>query len=433
MLGEGCATIAIGQMAEVNPRRATPSGLSTGTEISFIGMSDVSENGEWANRQTRPLSQVLNGYTTFRDGDVLFAKITPCMENGKGACVDGLTHGVGFGSTEFHVLRAREGYHPRFIYHWTRSQALRRKAEAFMIGSAGQQRVQADFFAAFAVPELTYSEQQRAVEILDTLDDAIRQTEQVIEKLQQLKQGLLHDLLTRGIDENGELRDPERHPEQFNDSPVGWVPRAWQFSQLGRHLRGTPQNGLYKPSMNYGETGTAIVRIDAVNEGVMSAVRTLKRLQITPAEVDLYCLEPGNILVNRVNSIDFVGKTAIVPALSEAVVFESNLMRLRLQQTLLPEFAILWLCSPAAKRHFFRRAKNAIAQASINQGDVLSGPTVAPSLAEQRKIVSLVADLDGRLSQEMSELKKLRSLKQALAHDLLTGRVRVPIPAGAPA
>ena len=77
-------------------------------------------------------------------------------------------------------------------------------------------------------------EQRRIAEILDTVDEAIRRTEQVIAKLQQMKQGLLHDLLTRGIDENGELRDPERHPEQFKDSPLGRIPREWEVGPLER-------------------------------------------------------------------------------------------------------------------------------------------------------------------------------------------------------
>jgi type I restriction enzyme S subunit len=80
------------------------------------------------------------------------------------------------------------------------------------------------------VPVPPLSEQRSIAEILDTLDEAIRKTEQVIAKLQQMKQGLLHDLLTRGIDANGELRDPERHPEQFKDSPLGWIPRGWEVA-----------------------------------------------------------------------------------------------------------------------------------------------------------------------------------------------------------
>src|SRR5690606_16610143 len=82
-------------------------------------------------------------------------------------------------------------------------------------------------------------EQQKIAEILDTVDEAIRKTDQIIAKLKQVKQGLLHDLLTRGIDDNGELRDPERHPEQFKDSPLGRLPKAWEVTTLGEHLRRT--------------------------------------------------------------------------------------------------------------------------------------------------------------------------------------------------
>ena len=89
-------------------------------------------------------------------------------------------------------------------------------------------------------------EQRRIAEILDTLDEAIRKTEQVIAKLQQMKQGLLHDILTRGIDDNGELRDPDRHPEQFKDSPLGRIPRGWEVRPLKDLSVGGISNGVFK-------------------------------------------------------------------------------------------------------------------------------------------------------------------------------------------
>lgn len=111
--------VALSELAEVNPpASATSNGA---TEVSFIPMSNVSDGGQWIERQTRRLDQVRSGYTPFREGDVLIAKITPCMENGKGCHATQLVSGLGFGSTEFHVLRARPGNDPRFIYHWTRS------------------------------------------------------------------------------------------------------------------------------------------------------------------------------------------------------------------------------------------------------------------------------------------------------------------------
>ncbi len=87
-------------------------------------------------------------------------------------------------------------------------------------------------------------EQRQIAAILDTIDDSIRKTEQVIAKLKQVKQGLLHDLLTRGIDDNGELRDPERHPEQFKDSPRGRIPRGWEMWSLEACVRApiTPES-----------------------------------------------------------------------------------------------------------------------------------------------------------------------------------------------
>lgn len=166
-------------------------------------MQDVSEDGDWTGHQTRRFSEVSVGYTPFSEGDVLFAKITPCMENGKGTHARGLVNGIGFGSTEFHVLRAMGDNCDRFIYHWSRAPALRLKAQAFMIGSAGQQRVQPDFFEHFLVPGFPPSEQRRIAAILDAYDATIRRNREAVACWRQSKQGLLHDLLT------GRVRVPD--------------------------------------------------------------------------------------------------------------------------------------------------------------------------------------------------------------------------------
>lgn len=270
-------------------------------------------------------------------------------------------------------------------------------------------------------------EQRRIAEILDTVDEAIRKTEEIIAKLKQVKQGLLHDLLTRGIDEHGELRDPDRHPEQFKDSPLGRIPKAWDVVTLGQGIDRSPQNGLYKPGTDYGDTGTPIVRIDGFYDGPIAPIGSLKRVRLAEVERATYCLSPGDLLVNRVNSIDYVGKVGLVPTnLATTVVFESNLMRVVVDRGCLhPEFALHWLCSPQAKAHFHSRAKNAIAQASVNQTDIVDLPVLLPSLEEQRLIVHCVSQHAKRESAEEAQDRKLRLLKQGLMEDLLTGRVRV--------
>jgi len=188
-------TIALSRIADVNPK-VHLNGLTPDTPVSFIPMADLCEGGGWRNRQVRPLKDVRFGYTPFAEGDLLFAKITPCMENGKGAHATSLVNRIGFGTTELHVLRVRGGHHARFLYHWLQASPVRTRAVAFMGGSAGQQRVQADFFDHFRVPVIGPSEQCRIAAILDLVEAAIETPLAAITKLKQVRAGLLHDLVT---------------------------------------------------------------------------------------------------------------------------------------------------------------------------------------------------------------------------------------------
>lgn len=136
----------LGECCVINPKKTTDSRLEEDLEISFIPMASVSECGEILKLEDKFYREVKNGFTYFCEGDVLFAKITPCMENGKGAVVVGLTNGIGFGSTEFHVLRPiKEKSNSYWLYALTSFELFRKKAEKNMTGSAGQKRVPASF------------------------------------------------------------------------------------------------------------------------------------------------------------------------------------------------------------------------------------------------------------------------------------------------
>ncbi|MBP7528647.1 MAG: restriction endonuclease subunit S, partial [Syntrophorhabdaceae bacterium] len=235
------AMVPISELAEVNPKTELH-GLTSDSLVSFVPMADVTESGHWVGRQVRHLRDVRVGYTVFAENDVLFAKITPCMENGKGAHVKGLVNNIGFGSTEFHVLRAKNNNDPRYIFHWLQTKQTRLRAIAYMGGSAGQQRVQKDFFVEYRVPEIETTEQSRIAYVLDTIDEAIARTEVMITKLKQVRAGMLHDLLSYGLDEHGQLRDPITHPEQFKESLLGLIPREWDSGPLSQFV----------PSAEYG-------------------------------------------------------------------------------------------------------------------------------------------------------------------------------------
>lgn len=138
-------------ICEINPR-ARLNMLDEET-VSFVPMADVDEKvGRIVGKQTRTYGEVKKGFTPFKEGDVLFAKITPCMQNGKAAIASGLIEGIGFGSTEFHVLRAGRVVTPEFLFAIVRLQSFRNQAISTFTGTVGQQRVPAEFLKQYRLP-----------------------------------------------------------------------------------------------------------------------------------------------------------------------------------------------------------------------------------------------------------------------------------------
>ena len=143
----------LGDLCEINPKKNEIANLKDETLVSFIEMAAVSNEGKIVSLATKTLSDVKKGFTYFREGDVLFAKITPCMENGKGAIALGLTNGIGFGSTEFHVLRPISGLsNSLWIFALTNLEKFRKYAASKMTGTAGQKRVPKLFLENVPVP-----------------------------------------------------------------------------------------------------------------------------------------------------------------------------------------------------------------------------------------------------------------------------------------
>ena len=185
----------VASLASINPKKDTKK-IGKKDRISFIRMEDTSEQAKILNMDDKKLYEVEKGYTNFHENDVLFAKITPCLENGKGGLAIGLTNGIGFGSTEFHVLRAKRKESVMFVYQYSKYFRLRKKATSLMIGSAGQQRIGKEFFERYKIGIPSISEQKAIGEILNKQDKLIEKEEQYLQKLQKLKNGLMNDLLT---------------------------------------------------------------------------------------------------------------------------------------------------------------------------------------------------------------------------------------------
>ena len=185
----GWGLVPLGRACNINPKKSHDPRLVSGAEVSFVPMPAVTERGEIDATAIKEYDEVKTGFTYFAENDVLFAKITPCMENGKGAVAKGLHNGIGFGSTEFHVLRPISGKtDPYWIYTLTAFSQFRMDAASNMTGSAGQRRVPASFlenyrvslppivlqeqFAAF-VEQTDKSKYYKSIQILKIITEAI--------------------------------------------------------------------------------------------------------------------------------------------------------------------------------------------------------------------------------------------------------------------
>lgn len=176
--------------------------LNSGDPITFLAMESVSEEGEVSLNEERSLSEVLQGYTYFINGDVILAKITPCFENGKGALVGGLKNGVGFGSTEFHVLRPMR-INAKYLYLLTKTDQFRKIGEADMLGAAGQKRVPEMFIQNFKFGLPKADEQKEIVEFVHEKNDLIKKSiskiEQQIDKIKEYRTALISAAVTGKI------------------------------------------------------------------------------------------------------------------------------------------------------------------------------------------------------------------------------------------
>jgi type I restriction enzyme S subunit len=195
-------------VCHLNPSKSEVSTLPAETMVSFLPMDKVGIEGEIVLDENRAIEDVLQGFTYFRDGDNIVAKITPCFENGKGALVSKLTNNIGFGSTEFHVLRPMQHTVAGFIYYLTRTHLFRLLGTATMYGAGGQKRVPENFIRNFPIAFPPIHEQQAIVAYLDTetgrMEGVGAAIKTQIEKLREYRQALVSAAVTGKIDVRGE-------------------------------------------------------------------------------------------------------------------------------------------------------------------------------------------------------------------------------------
>lgn len=208
-----------------------------------------------------------------------------------------------------------------------------------------------------------------------------------------------------------------RFVEMFGDPDSN--PHGLEVCPLGKVLSVQPSNGMYKPQKDYVSdgSGTPIIRIDSFrNEG--PDYSSLKRLNCNENECRRYGINENDIVINRVNSVGCMGKTMLVSHIPEVTVFESNMMRLHSDETLMiPAFLCAQMTSEFSKSYFEANAKRAIGQASINQKDVKGLPVLVPTIGNQKAYLYFVAQVDKSRFVDLQQIEKLQMLYDSLAQE----------------
>lgn len=288
----------------------------------------------------------------------------------------------------------------KFLFYYLRLEFLLGRFRGESTQTTNIANISSSVLGEYTFPLPPLSEQQRIVERIEELfaklDEAKERLQEVADSFAVRKAAILHKAFT------GELTKQWRRENGVSDE-------SWEESNLGSFIACGPQNGLYKPKSSYGD-GIRIIRIDAFYDGVIEQWDELKRLRLDENEIECYSLNLNDILINRVNSMQYLGKSALVRELKDICVFESNIMRLSVDESrIYPEFLSSFLNSQMGLNELRKNAKQAVNQASINQQDIKNVIINLPPLPEQHEIVRLIDDLLAR------ERSAQQATEQALA------------------
>ena len=407
----GWVETELGEIFEFNPRHS--SSIDRSINVSFVPMPSVCEhNGIILPHSTKKLEEVWKGYTHFQNDDVIFAKITPCMENGKIALASNLHNDIACGSTEFHVLRSLGAVLPLYVWYFLRQRSFLRDAEQRMTGAVGQRRVPVNFLKEthLAIPPL--NEQRRIVDKLERIGDRHRTARNELNHIPKLIARYKQAVLAAAF--RGDLTADWRGKHEK-------MRTQWQNVTLD-NLISCYQNGLSKRSGNDGQE-IIVVRLADIKDFKV-CLSDPRKIQLTEKEEEKYSLQAGDILVIRVNgSKDIVGRLVLITQDLKAAYCD-HFIRLRLTSECNPYWLSYYGNSDEFRKYISENMVSSAGQNTVSQGTLKDYLVELPSLEEQKEIVRRIEKMFEKIDMMEQEYQKAAKLCDRLEQATLAKAFR---------
>ena len=444
-LPQGWELTTLSQISIINPKKSANGTVDDELEVSFLPMKCVEElSGKYDLSNTRNYGQVKKGYTYFKNGDIIFAKITPCMENGKIAIVDNLKNEMGFGSTEFHVIRLKDKLVQKYYFHYLLQDNFRYTAKQNMTGTAGQLRVSSNYLKETLVPLPPLNEQKRIVskieELLSKIDSTKQSLEQIKIQIEQYRASFLESAF------EGKLTEKWRENNVLEHSSVLLEKIKQDQTKTGRKIKKLvnfdsfkkyelPDNWIWTNILSItkdlGDSpfGSNLKSKDYVDDGIpVIHGRNIKNnefkwafpLYVTKKKFDSlersHC-HPDDIIFQKIGS---VGLIAILPQieLQKSFLLSTNCMKISTSEKIIPKKFIFYYFIQAKIKEFILKNAQGTTQPIFNFTTLKSFPIPLPSTKEQEQIVS-------QIEQGFSLIENTSQIVDATLQNLQTMKISV--------
>ncbi|MDD3483855.1 restriction endonuclease subunit S [Azovibrio restrictus] len=416
-------TCRIKNTATVNPAKSEVREMAPDTEVAFIPMEAIGENGELDTSRTKPLSEVISGYSYVADGDIMIAKITPCFENGKGAIARNLANGIGFATTEVINVRPNNPKDSAYLLYLLSTNPFRKLAEGAMYGAGGQKRVADSFVAEYHLSLPEFSERTKIAAFLDhetaKIDALIEKQQRLIELLKEKRQAVISHAVTKGLNPNAPMKD----------SGVEWVdavPAHWRISKLSYHARISNGATPSRDNMLFWENGTiGWLNSSKVNDEVIEeADQFITELALSKTSVKP--VTKGDLVMAITGEGQTRGRVAICNI--EATI-NQHLASISVCDKLLNhQFLYLWLEGNYERIRYESEGAGST-KGAITCSEIGAFPVILPPLEEQGKIVCYVTErkqkFDGLVHKAISAIELMQERRTALISAAVTGKIDV--------